>query len=148
VVAKNETVPVAPGSPEADEEDEMRKLLLGALLALGGLLTASNSASAQVVYYGTGYTPYSYTSYYTSPAVVTSGYTYSPSWSSGYVYPAGYSTGYWPSSDWNWNTGYMPANLYDSTVFSAGYTPWTGVYYGSPFTGMRATRFGRIGRWR
>jgi hypothetical protein len=42
----------------------MRKAIFASLLALAGLLGIGNTASAQVVYYSSGYTPYYYGSYY------------------------------------------------------------------------------------
>jgi hypothetical protein len=134
-------------------------------------MSGSTYSYPGVVTSGYTYSPSWGMSSYVSPAgystgYLSSGYVYPSTYSSSYVYPSsGYvtSSGYLSGTTWagsypystgyvspatfggDWNTGNLPANLYSSPAFSAGYTPWSGVYYGSPFTGMRSTRFGR---WR
>jgi hypothetical protein len=109
--------------------------------------------------YSTGYL----SSGYVYPSTFGSGYLSGTNWggstwAGSYPYSTGYLSGTtWGGTNWSgyspyaavggdWNTGFLPANLYSSQAFSAGYTPWTGVYYGSPFTGFRSSGFGRIFR--
>lgn len=124
----------------------MKRAILASVLALAGLLTAANSASAQVVYYSSGYTPYVYGNYpatyygntvYSAPAsgyypsysggVVTSGYTtnyYSPGVvSSGYYSPGVVSSSYY-TPGYTYSSGYTFPYTYGS-----GYTPYYGGYY-------------------
>jgi hypothetical protein len=106
----------------------MRKTIFASLLALAGLLTAANSASAQVVYYSSGYTPYySYPSYYGSTMYTT------PTVSSYYpvapvVTPSGVVTSsyYAPSTSVVTPSYYMPTYTYP---YSYGYTPYYSGYY-------------------
>jgi hypothetical protein len=115
----------------------MRKAIFASLLALAGLVTTDNTASAQVVYYSSGYTPYYYSGgyyypYYGNTVYSTPGMTYSPS--SAVVTPSGVVTSsyYTPST----TTYYMPGYTTYSTstytypyVYNYGYSPYYGGYY-------------------
>jgi hypothetical protein len=120
----------------------MRRAILASALALTGLLTAANTASAQV-YYNYGYPTYSYPGYYPSyGGVVTSSYYYP---STGVVSPYstfGLPSGVVTSSYYTpgYTTGYYPSPY----AYSSGYMPYSSGYYG----GYRGGYYGGGRRWR
>jgi len=148
----------------------MKARIFGLVLAVVAVLATASPASAQYrrganrgyVYsypssyaypstYASSYaypSTYSYPSTaYTMPAVVTpAGGTITDATGTTYIQPAGATTTYY-----NPYTGYTtyspaygtyayPANIYSSPVISAGYTPYSGYYYSSPYTGIRFRR--------
>jgi hypothetical protein len=116
----------------------MRKAIFASLLALTGLLTAANTASAQVVYYTSGYTPYYYGGSYYYPSYgntvySTPGYTYAtysyPTYS-GVVAPSGVVT----------TSYYMPATPGTTYTYPAYSYPYTYSYGYMPYYGGYSTR--------
>jgi len=115
----------------------MKRLILATALALAGLLTVADTASAQVVYYSSGYTPYYYGGYtpaYGGTVYATPGVTsyYYPS--TGVVTPYGVtSASYY--APYTYGSGYTYPYTYNY-----GYTPYTGGYYRGYYGGGRRWR--------
>lgn len=118
----------------------MKRFILATALALAGLFTVADTASAQVVYYGSGYTPYYYGGY--NPAY--GGTVYSTPGVTSYYYPSGgvvapYSNYVVPAA------GVVTSSYYTPYGYSSGYSyPYTYNYRYAPYYG--GYTYGR--RWR
>jgi hypothetical protein len=144
----------------------MRKGILGSLLALAGLLTAGNTASAQA-YYGSHYMPYSYGSYYhpytygysypysgtpvysTPGTVISSGSSYYPSGTvvtpSSEIITSGYTSGYTPYSGVTtsgYSVPYVGSMSYPSWGTGTGYSSWGSGYSMPYYSGYSSSYYG------